>query len=93
MPDPAFWTAKGLAERWACHLETVRRMLRRGDLAAVRIGGAVRVPHDAVTAYEARQTVAAKHDRQEPDQSSEDAVERFRLGLRLDHVLDRRGSG
>ncbi len=73
--------------------DKVRRALRRGDLAAVRIGGAVRVPYAAVMDYEARQAMPAKHDRPEPDQSSEDAVERFRLGLRLDRALDRRGSG
>ena len=93
MPDPAFYRVQDLAERWACHPDTVRRLLRKGDLAAVRIGGAVRVPHDAVLAYEAEQRTSAKHDCPEPDRSSREAVERFRLGLRLDRALDRRGSG
>ena len=90
MNEPRFYRVQDLAEPWVCHPDTVRRALRRGDLAAVRIGGAVRVPHDAVMAYEARQRTPAKHDRPEPDQSSGEAVERFRLGMRIDRALDRR---
>ena len=93
MSEPPFYRVHDLAKRWICHPDTVRRALRRGDLAAVRIGGAVRVSHDAVMAYEARQLVPAKHDRPESASSCKEAVERFRLGLRLDHALDRRGSG
>ena len=93
MPDPAFYRVQDLAERWACHPDTVRRLLRRGDLAVVRIGGAVRVPHDAVLAYEARQLVPAKRDRPEPDPSSKEAVERFRQDLRIQRAVDRYRSG
>ncbi len=89
MTEQPFYTVKSLAERWICHPDTVRRALRWGDLAAVRIGGVIRVSNDAVTAYEARQTVPAKHYRPEPDQSSNEAIERFRRGLRMDRALDR----
>ncbi len=46
-----------VAERWGISRVTVRRMIRRGDLPAIRIGtgaGVLRVPASAVEEYEAQ---------------------------------------
>lgn len=37
-----------------CHPETVRRLIRRGELRAVRVGRLIRVPREAVTEFLAR---------------------------------------
>lgn len=37
--DAEYFTVKELAARWKVNPETVRRLIRRGQLRAVRIGG------------------------------------------------------
>lgn len=48
------YTPDSLAERWQCSAETVRQMIKRGELRAFRVGVMYRVPVDAVEEYECR---------------------------------------
>lgn len=41
-----------LAERWACSSQTVRLMIRRGELAAFRLGKLYRIPASEVERVE-----------------------------------------
>ena len=53
MVTPArHFTAKTLADRWALHPSTVYRLIEKGDLPCLRIGGAVRVRLEDVEEYE-----------------------------------------
>ena len=48
-PDPAAaFTPEGLADRWQVSSETIRQMIRRGDLRAFRVGRLFRIPPEAV---------------------------------------------
>jgi excisionase family DNA binding protein len=50
-------TIPGLAKRWRCRRETIRAMIKRGELAAFRLGtgkrSGVRISPEAVRATEA----------------------------------------
>lgn len=48
------FTPDTLAERWRCSAETIRAMIRRGELPAFRIGRMMRIPADVVDAHEAK---------------------------------------
>ena len=51
------FTITALADHWGVAPVTIRRMIRRGDLPAIRIGsgaGVLRVPASAVEEYEAQ---------------------------------------
>ena len=47
-------TCKEVAEHWRLSQNTVNRMIRRGDLEAVRFGATWRIPAEAVLSYERR---------------------------------------
>ena len=49
-------TVEGAAAALALHPETVRRMIKRGDLAAVKVGRHWRVPQSALTQLETTAT-------------------------------------
>jgi excisionase family DNA binding protein len=53
---PAFFTYDDLAARWQCSPATVARLVKRGELARVRIGTLVRITTASVLAYEERAT-------------------------------------
>lgn len=38
---PAIFSAKTLADRWACSETTIRTMIKKGDLKTFKIGGAL----------------------------------------------------
>jgi excisionase family DNA binding protein len=46
------FTPEELASRWNFCLETMRRMLRRGDVAGLKFGRSWRIPRSAVEEYE-----------------------------------------
>lgn len=46
------WTPDMLADRWGCSGETVRQLIRSGQLPAFRVGRMLRVKHETVEAYE-----------------------------------------
>lgn len=48
------------AARLDCHTETVRRLIRRGELAAVKVGAQWRVTDAALQEYFARRAAPAK---------------------------------
>lgn len=48
------YTPDTLAARWQCSAETVRQLIKRGELRAFRVGVMYRVPVDAVEEYECR---------------------------------------
>lgn len=47
------FTPDQLAERWDCSAETIRQMVKRGDLYGFRIGRLIRIPYAGVEAHEA----------------------------------------
>jgi excisionase family DNA binding protein len=49
------YTVPELSARWQCTEETVRRMIRRGDLRAFRVGRQWRVTEEAVRWIECSQ--------------------------------------
>ncbi|MBL3672275.1 excisionase family DNA-binding protein [Paracoccus aerius] len=46
------YTPGTLAERWGCSAETIRAMIRRGELPAFRVGRMMRIPAEVVDAHE-----------------------------------------
>jgi excisionase family DNA binding protein len=48
------------AARLDCHAETVRRLIRRGELQAVKVGSKWRVSETALVAYLSAHTVNAE---------------------------------
>lgn len=42
--EPRYWTTKRFAREHGLSDLTVRRMIKRGDLAAVRVGRSIRIP-------------------------------------------------
>jgi len=49
-------TPRQVADRWICSTGHVRRLCRRGDLSAMRLGSDWRISETAVEAYEDRNT-------------------------------------
>lgn len=47
---PKFLTVRETAQVLQCHPDTVAAMIRRGELRAVRLGRAVRVPAESIRA-------------------------------------------
>jgi excisionase family DNA binding protein len=59
--DPVVhWTVARLAERWQVSQRTVRRLIRRGKLPALRIEGQLRVSPEALAHYEEQQMLRAE---------------------------------
>ena len=46
------YTPEMLSKRWGCSAHAVRGLIKRGDLLAFRLGRWMRVPADAVEAFE-----------------------------------------
>ena len=46
------YTPDELAARWECSAETVRGLVKRGQLRGFRVGRMIRIPRDAVEEYE-----------------------------------------
>ncbi|MGQ3486076.1 helix-turn-helix domain-containing protein [Roseovarius pacificus] len=49
---PMPMTPDMLADRWHCSAETVRNLVKSGDLRGFRVGRMIRIPWDAVEEYE-----------------------------------------
>ncbi len=43
-------TVRETAQRYRAHERTVRRLIRDGELEVIRVGGAIRIPVDALEA-------------------------------------------
>lgn len=52
-------TLAEVAARWRVHRKTVIRLLSRGEIEGLRIGGQIRVRAESVEAYEAANTTAS----------------------------------
>lgn len=52
MPERNFLKVEDLAARWGCSEGKVRRMIREGQVAALRLCGSYRIPEESVMAYE-----------------------------------------
>ncbi|WP_410795980.1 helix-turn-helix domain-containing protein [Palleronia sp. LCG004] len=52
MPAARPLTPEILANRWQCSAETVRQLVRSGQLRGFRVGRMIRIPVDAVEDYE-----------------------------------------
>ena len=55
MSEKQFWTVEEAAAVLALHPETIRRMIRRGELKAVKVARRFRVPFSAIEALKAVQ--------------------------------------
>ncbi len=56
------FTINTAAARLDCHPETLRRIIRRGELTAVKVGSKWRVSETDLLAYLAAHTVEAKSE-------------------------------
>ena len=52
-------TPEMLADRWLCSAETVRQLVKRGDLRGFRLGRMFRITMEAVEEYEACQNIGS----------------------------------
>jgi len=52
MNHPRPFTPDGLADRWDCSAETIRQMVKRGELQGFRVGHMIRIPYRAVEKME-----------------------------------------
>ena len=52
MPDNRPFTPDTLAARWFCSAETIRQMVKRGELHGFRVGRMIRIPWNSVEEYE-----------------------------------------
>lgn len=50
MPDPQYLTVAEAAAHFRVSTDTVRKLVRSGDLPAVRLGSTIRIPVEAVEA-------------------------------------------
>ncbi|OWY12474.1 hypothetical protein B6V72_11270 [Thioclava sp. F34-6] len=51
-------TPEMVAERWKCSAETVRKMVKRGELRGFRVGRMIRITQNAIEDYECQQSVS-----------------------------------
>lgn len=72
MPERVFLKVEDLAARWGCSEGKVRRMIREGQLAALRLCNAYRIPEESVIAYEA-ENMTEKHPREVKTPREQDA--------------------
>jgi excisionase family DNA binding protein len=70
-------SVKMVAEHWGCSTRTVNRMIKRGTLSALRLGGLVRITREQVEACE-----TAAHTKAKLDQERQ-RVAAFRATMRL----------
>ncbi len=59
MSEKQFWTVEEAAAILALHPETIRRMIKRGELDAVKVARRLRIPQ---TALDALKTQTVKSD-------------------------------
>ncbi|WP_110365780.1 helix-turn-helix domain-containing protein [Tritonibacter mobilis] len=59
MPDiqPKPFTPDQLGERWGCSGETVRQLVKRGELRGFRIGRMIRIPQKEVEEFECQTSI------------------------------------
>lgn len=79
MQERIFFKVEDLAARWGCSEGKVRRMIRDGQLAALRLCNAYRIPEESVQEYEtinmtelrpiSPETQRATRDRQRTERS------------------------
>lgn len=74
MGDPQYLTAAEAAARLGLSLRTVRRRIADGSLPSVRLGGAVRVPAEALALPEARPAGHAARETVAPYHADADAT-------------------
>lgn len=55
MNDEHLYSPKEIAEMWGISRETVLRLIRRGELQAIRIGNVLRVADSELEAYKKRE--------------------------------------
>lgn len=78
-----------LAERWQCSAETIRQMVKAGDLRGFRVGRMIRIPWDAVEEIECRQSAS---DACEVDSASIGTIRRpeNESAINLRHAVERK---
>lgn len=75
MSERIFLKVEDLASRWGCSEGKVRRMIREGQIAALRLCGSYRIPEESVEAYERENMteVRPKADRRAKEPREQDA--------------------
>ncbi len=58
--SPASLSVQQVAKGWGVAVKTVRRMIHRKEIAAVRVGGRIRISPDQVAAYERRHEIGGR---------------------------------
>ncbi|WP_350169596.1 helix-turn-helix domain-containing protein [Roseovarius sp.] len=77
-----------LADRWQCSAETVRQMVKSGDLRGFRVGRMIRIPYDAVEEIECQ---TSQSDACAADFASTGTTKQGRGGaISLRHARERR---
>ena len=56
--DRPFYTFGQIADRWQTSTKTIRRIVKRGDLVAHKIGGQIRISHADLIAAERKNRLA-----------------------------------
>lgn len=77
-----------LAEKWGCGTDTVRSLIKSGDLPAFKVGGKLlRVRAEEVEQYECRQ-ITPSNDTETPSRSS-GTKEEDDAAIRLARIIER----
>ena len=74
MPEREFIKIEDLARRWAVSEGKIRRMLREGQLAGIKICNTWRIPVDSVVEYESRNTSKAAPAEPKPEEAARSVV-------------------
>lgn len=74
MPEREFIKIEDLARRWAVSGGKIRRMLREGQLAGVKICNTWRIPVDIIVEYESRNTSKAVPAETNPEEAPRPVV-------------------
>ncbi len=60
-PSLKWLTVRAVARRFACSPKVVRRLVKNGEIAAVRIGNRWRIDHVSFDEYVRRESVGSAH--------------------------------
>ena len=67
MASKKVYTIEDVAKKFNVHVNTVRNLIRRGELVAVKFGSSWRIPHDNLKAYVSNNTRKALKTLNESD--------------------------
>jgi hypothetical protein len=68
--NQVLWTPHQLAVRWSWHAESIRRKIRRGEIASIIISRRRLIPFAEILRIEADGTIPAASDKFKPQSNS-----------------------